>query len=182
MVESFEKEWYALQTYSGYEGKVKHDLESRTQSISGMENYIFRVVIPSEKKMIEKDGKMKEEEQYIFPGYVLVEMIMTDEAWFVVRNTPNVTGFVGSHGAGTKPAPLLPEEVNSILKSMGQFVRVYELEVEVGDMVEIIDGAFSNMSGKVTEVNQEEEKLKVEIEMFGREMAVELDFPQVDTI
>jgi transcriptional antiterminator NusG len=182
MVESFEKEWYALQTYSGYEGKVKHDLESRTQSISGMENYIFRVVIPSEKKMIEKDGKMKEEEQYIFPGYVLVEMIMTDEAWFVVRNTPNVTGFVGSHGAGTKPSPLLPEEVNSILKSMGQFVRVSELEVEVGDTVEIIDGAFSNMSGKVTEVNQEEEKLKVEIEMFGREMAVELDFPQVDTI
>jgi len=182
MVESFEKEWYALQTYSGYEGKVKRDLESRTQSISGMENCIFRVVIPAEKKMVEKKGKMFEEEEYIFPGYVLVEMIMTDESWFVVRNTPNVTGFVGSHGAGSKPAPLLPEEVNSILRAMGQFVRTTDLDVEIGDTIQVINGAFSNMTGQVLEIDQEKQKLKVSVEMFGREISAELDFSQVDTL
>ncbi|MDR1522164.1 MAG: transcription termination/antitermination protein NusG [Streptococcaceae bacterium] len=182
MVESLEKEWYAVQTYSGYEGKVKHDIESRTQSIPGMENYIFRVIIPSEKKMIEKKGKLKEKEEYIFKGYVLIEMIMSDESWFVIRNTPNVTGFVGSHGAGSKPAPLLPEEINSILRSMGQFVRATELNVEVGDMIQIIEGAFANMTGQVVEVDYGKQKLKVSLEMFGRETNAELEFSQADTL
>ncbi|MDR1473795.1 MAG: transcription termination/antitermination protein NusG [Lactobacillales bacterium] len=182
MVENLEKEWYAVQTYSGYEGKVKHDIESRTQSILGMENYIFRLVIPSEKKMVEKKGKLKEKEEYIFKGYVLIEMIMTDESWFVVRNTPNVTGFVGSHGAGSKPVPLLPEEINSILRAMGQFVRTTELDVEIGDTIQIIKGAFANMTGQVIEIDHDKQKLKVTIEMFGRETNAELDFSQVDVL
>jgi transcriptional antiterminator NusG len=117
-----------------------------------------------------------------FPGYVLVEMTMTDESWYVVRNTPGVTGFVGSHGAGSKPAPLLQDEINSILRSLGMSTRTVELKVEVGETVKIIEGAFSGLEGQVTEVDGEKEKLKVNIDMFGRETSTELDFEQVDKI
>jgi len=129
-----------------------------------------------------KNGKEKEIVHKTFPGYVLVEMIMTDESWYVVRNTPGVTGFVGSHGAGSKPAPLLQEEINSILRSLGMSTRSVDLEVQVGDTVKIIEGAFAGLEGHVTEVDAEKEKLKVNINMFGRETSTELDFEQVDTI
>ena len=173
-MESFEKNWYVLHTYSGYENKVKANLESRAQSM-GMGDYIFRVVVPEEVETEEKNGKT-------FPGYALVEMVMTDESWYVVRNTPGVTGFVGSHGAGSKPAPLLQEEINSILRSIGMSTRTVELEVEIGETVKIIEGAFSGLEGQVAEIDEEKQKLKVNIDMFGRETSTELDFEQVDKI
>ncbi|WP_207941619.1 transcription termination/antitermination factor NusG [Enterococcus sp. DIV2402] len=180
-MESFEKSWYVLHTYSGYENRVKANIESRAQSM-GMGDFIFRVVVPEETEVEVKNGKEKEIVHKTFPGYVLVEMMMTDESWYVVRNTPGVTGFVGSHGAGSKPAPLLQEEINSILRSLGMSTRSVDLEVQVGDTVKIIEGAFAGLEGHVTEVDAEKEKLKVNINMFGRETSTELDFEQVDTI
>lgn len=180
-MESFEKSWYVLHTYSGYENRVKANIESRAQSM-GMGDFIHRVVVPEETETEVKNGKEKEVVHKTFPGYVLVEMIMTDESWYVVRNTPGVTGFVGSHGAGSKPAPLLQDEINSILRSLGMSTRTVELKVEVGETVKIIEGAFSGLEGQVTEVDGEKEKLKVNIDMFGRETSTELDFEQVDKI
>ena len=129
-----------------------------------------------------KNGKEKEIVHKTFPGYVLVEMIMTDDSWYIVRNTPGVTGFVGSHGAGSKPAPLLQEEINHILRSIGMSTRQSDLEVALGDTVKIIEGAFSGLEGVVTEIDEEKQKLKVNIDMFGRETSTELDFEQVDNI
>ena len=147
-----------------------------------MGDYIFRVVVPEEKETEVKNGKEKEIVHKTFPGYVLVEMVMTDESWYIVRNTPGVTGFVGSHGAGSKPAPLLPEEINSILRSIGMSTRTSDLEVNLGDTVKIIEGAFAGMEGQVVEIDDEKQKLKVNIDMFGRETSAELDFEQVDQI
>ncbi|WP_038022579.1 transcription termination/antitermination protein NusG, partial [Tetragenococcus muriaticus] len=178
-MESFEKGWYVLHTYSGYENRVKINLETRRQSMQ-MENYIFRVVVPEETEKEVKNGKEKEVVHKTFPGYVLVEMVMTDESWYIVRNTPGVTGFVGSHGAGSKPAPLLPEEINSILHSLGMSTRTVELKVENGETVKIVEGAFSGLEGQVSEIDEEKQKLKVNIDMFGRETSTELDFDQVD--
>lgn len=180
-MESFERQWYVLHTYSGYENKVKANIESRAQSM-GMGDYIFRVVVPEETEKEVKNGKEKEIVHKTFPGYVLVEMVMTDDSWYVVRNTPGVTGFVGSHGAGSKPAPLLQEEINHILRSIGMSTRQTEIELEVGEVVKIIEGAFAGLEGEITEVDPEKEKLKVNIDMFGRETSTELDFEQIDKI
>ncbi|WP_330512382.1 transcription termination/antitermination protein NusG [Enterococcus faecalis] len=181
-METFERNWYVLHTYSGYENKVKANIESRAQSM-GMGDYIFRVVVPEETEKEVKNGKEKEIVHKTFPGYVLVEMIMTDDSWYIVRNTPGVTGFVGSHGAGSKPAPLLQEEINHILRSIGmRSTRQSDLEVALGDTVKIIEGAFSGLEGVVTEIDEEKQKLKVNIDMFGRETSTELDFEQVDNI
>lgn len=176
-----EKQWYVLHTYSGYENKVKQNIESRAASMN-MEDYIYRVVVPEEEEREVKNGKEKIKMKKVFPGYVLVEMIMSDDSWYVVRNTPGVTGFVGSHGAGSKPAPLLPEEAKSILKSLGMSTRHHEIDFEVGDVVTIIEGAFKGMTGNVTDIEEEKSKLKVNVEMFGRETSTELDFDQVDKI
>lgn len=181
IVETNEKRWYVLHTYSGYENRVKSNLESRAQSM-GMEDYIFQVVVPEETVRQVKDGQAKEVEEKTFPGYVLVEMVMTDQAWYVARNTPGVTGFLGSHGGGSKPTPLLPEEVDRILVRMGQDVARTDINVAVGDNVKIIAGAFADLSGKVIEVDRDKLKLKVEIEMFGRLTTTELDFNQIDTV
>lgn len=181
IVETNEKRWYVLHTYSGYENRVKSNLESRAQSM-GMEDYIFQVVVPEETVRQVKDGQAKEVEEKTFPGYVLVEMVMTDQAWYVARNTPGVTGFLGSHGGGSKPTPLLPEEVDRILIRMGQDVARTDINVAVGDNVKIIAGAFADLSGKVIEVDRDKLKLKVEIEMFGRLTTTELDFNQIDTV
>ena len=180
-MESFERNWYVLHTYSGYENKVKANIESRAQSM-GMGDFIFRVVVPEETEKELKNGKEKEVVHKTFPGYVLVEMVMTDESWYVVRNTPGVTGFVGSHGAGSKPAPLLQEEINHILRSIGMSTRTSDLEVNVGDTVKIIVGAFAGLEGQVAEIDEEKQKLKVNIDMFGRETSTELDFEQVDSL
>lgn len=181
MSESIEKQWYVLHTYSGYENRVKSNLESRAQSM-GMEEFIFRIVVPEQEVREIKDGKAKESIQKTFPGYVLVEMVMTDQAWYIVRNTPGVTGFVGSHGGGSKPTPLLPDEVELVLRRLGMSARHQELDVEVGETIKIVEGAFADLTGKITEIDNEKMKLKVNIEMFGRETATELDFDQVDKL
>ena len=179
-METYERQWYVLHTYSGYENKVKANIESRAQSM-GMEEFIFRVVVPEEEEREVKNGKEKITSKKTFPGYVLVEMVMTDDSWYVVRNTPGVTGFVGSHGAGSKPAPLLPEEINHILLKLGISKRDKELEVEVGEVVMIIEGAFATLTGEITEIDYERQKLKVNTEI-GRETSTELDFDQIDKI
>ena len=176
MLESFDKGWFVLQTYSGYENKVKENLLQRAQTYNMLEN-ILRVEIPTQTVNVEKNGKVKEVEENRFPGYVLVEMVMTDEAWFVVRNTPKVTGFVGSHGNRSKPTPLLEEEIRQILISMGQTVDVFDTNIKVGDVVQIIDGAFMGQEGRVVEI--ENNKVKIMINMFGSETAAELELYQI---
>jgi transcriptional antiterminator NusG len=180
-VESHEKRWYVLHTYAGYENRVKSNLESRAQSM-GMQDYIFRVVVAEETVREVKDGKAKEVVENTFPGYVLVEMIMTDQAWYIARNTPGVTGFLGSHGGGSKPTPLLPEEVERIMKRMGADITVSDIDVKEGDTVKVIAGPFADLTGKVTEVDHEKQKLKVNVNMFGRETSAELGFDQIDTV
>lgn len=176
-----EKLWYVLHTYSGYENKVKTNLESRIQSM-GMENHIFRVIVPEEEVAVVKNGKDEIVKEKTFPGYVLIEMIMSDQAWYVVRNTPGVTGFIGSHGAGSKPTPLLPEEVESILHHMGISVRQHDNHFEIGEVVVILDGAFNGLNGTVEAVDHEKFKLRVAVEMFGRQTIAEVDFDNVDKI
>ncbi|KRM29626.1 transcription termination antitermination factor NusG [Limosilactobacillus panis DSM 6035] len=170
-----------LHTYAGYENRVKSNLESRAQSM-GMQDYIFRVVVAEETVREVKDGKAKEVVENTFPGYVLVEMIMTDQAWYIARNTPGVTGFLGSHGGGSKPTPLLPEEVERIMKRMGADITVSDIDVKEGDTVKVIAGPFADLTGKVTEVDHEKQKLKVNVNMFGRETSAELGFDQIDTV
>lgn len=177
MVETAKKKWYVLHTYSGYEDKVKSDLLSRAQSM-GMQDYIFRVVVPEREKMGMYRGKKQEIEEKIFPGYVLVEMVMTDESWFVVRNTPNVTGFVGGHGGGSKPAPLLDSEIKDILAHQGEKEVEPTQNFAVGDRVKISAGAFAGLSGRVTSVQPDQQKLFVSIDMFGRQTSAELNFDQ----
>ena len=176
MYDSFDKGWFVLQTYSGYENKVKENLLQRAHTYNMLEN-ILRVEIPTQTVQVEKNGEVKEVEENRFPGYVLVEMVMTDEAWFVVRNTPNVTGFVGSHGNRSKPTPLLEEEIRQILISMGQTVDVFDTIIKVGDVVQIIDGAFMGQEGRVVEI--ENNKVKIMINMFGSETAAELELYQI---
>lgn len=175
-MDSFDKGWFVLQTYSGYENKVKETLLQRAQTYNMLDN-ILRVEIPTQTVEVEKKGKKEQIEANCFPGYVLVEMVMTDEAWFVVRNTPNVTGFVGSHGNRSKPTPLLEEEIRSILLSMGQTVQEFDIDVKVGDTVRIIDGAFSNYTGKITDIDNN--KVKMIISMFGNDTVAEVTLNQI---
>jgi transcription termination/antitermination protein NusG len=173
-----EKKWYVIHTYSGYENKVKANLERKVHSM-GMEDEIFNVVVPMEDEVETKDGKKKVTKKKVFPGYALVEMIVNDRSWYVVRNTPGVTGFVGS---GTKPIPLTEAEVKRILKSMGIEELRPVLDIEVGRAVHINSGAFENFAATVAEVDSEKSKLKVLVDMFGRETTVELDYDQVEKI
>lgn len=173
-----QKEWYVLHTYSGYENKVRENINLRKESLK-MEDNIFRIVIPEEEIIEIVDGEEKKKVAKTFPGYVLIEMIMSDEAWFIVRNTPGVTGFVGSHGAGSKPSPLLPEEINTILGEVESIPQKIELNVQEGDLVEITQGAFAGFMGTVGVIDKENQILQVTIEMFGRETDAELEFSQV---
>lgn len=176
-----EKNWYVVHTYSGYENKVKANLEKRVESM-GMQDKIFRVIVPEEEAQEERNGKKKIVKKKVFPGYVLVEIIMTDDSWYVVRNTPGVTGFVGSSGGGSKPTPLLPEEVTVILKRMGMDAVPMETDFEVGEVVRIREGAFTNFTGVIKAIELEKHKLKVIVDMFGRETPVELEFSQVEKL
>lgn len=173
-----DKAWYVIHTYSGYENKVKANLERRVESM-GMEDKIFRILVPTEEEIDFKDGKKKISKKKIFPGYVLVEMTMSDDSWYVVRNTPGVTGFVGS---GSRPVPLDAEEVKTILKQMGFDESRPRVAFQVGDTVSVISGPFQNFDGRIEEVNIERGKLRVIISMFGRETPVELDFEQVQKV
>ncbi|PUB13425.1 transcription antitermination protein nusG [Paenisporosarcina sp. OV554] len=173
-----EKNWYVVHTYSGYENKVKANLEKRVETM-GMSDLIFRVIIPEEQETDFKDGKKRVVMRKTFPGYVLVELVMTDDSWYVVRNTPGVTGFIGSSGGGAKPTPLLDEEVVFILKQMGMTERRLEAQYTIGEMVEVLEGPFASFQGKVEEIDDAKGKLKVSVDMFGRETKMELDFDQV---
>ena len=173
-----EKEWYVVNTYSGHESKVKEKLEARTESM-GMQDYIFRVIIPETTEVEIKDGVKKEKIKKMFPGYVLVEMIMSDEAWYVVRNTPGVTGFIGSSGKGAKPTPLLPQEIDRILSSMGLTRVDVESELAVCDSVSITDGPFKGMLGKIDSIDTENNRINVLIDLFGQETPVEVELYQV---
>lgn len=169
------KGWYVLHTYSGYEDNVAKNLRQRIESM-GMEDKIFQVIVPREKKIRVKNGKRQVIEERLFPGYVLVEMIVTDDSWYVVRNTPNVTGFVGS---GTTPTPVAQTEIERLLKRMGEVEPKYKIDVKEGDAVKIMDGPFKDFDGKISEVNEGKGTIKVLVNVFGRETPVELDFLQV---
>ena len=173
-----EKNWYVIHTYSGYEDAVAKNLRQRVESL-GMEDKIFNVLVPKEKKIKIKSGKRKVVEEKIYPGYVLVEMIVTDDSWYVVRNTPNVTGFVG---VGTTPVPVSQQEVETLKKRMGVETPQYKIEVEIGDLVKITDGPFKDFDGKVSEIDEERGKVKVLVNMFGRDTPVELDYLQIKKI
>ena len=174
-----QKEWYVVNTYSGHENKVKEKLEMRASSM-GMEDYILRVVVPEQTEVEIKDGVQKEKVKKMFPGYILVEMVMTDEAWFIVRNTPGVTGFIGSSGKGAKPFPLTPAEVDKILGSMGMSRLEIGNNLNIDDMVKVINGPFANMYGKVKAINMEEQKLEVALDLFGQETIVELGLTEIE--
>lgn len=168
--------WYVVHCYSGYENKVRHNLEQRIESM-GMKDKIFDVVVPTQEEIEVRDGKRRTVERHIFPGYVLVNMIMTEESWFVVRNTPGVTGFVGM---GTMPTPLRPEEVAQIVKRMEAEAPAVKVTFKVGERVRIIDGPFNDFRGVVSEIDMERTKVRVMVSFFGRETPVELDFLQVE--
>ncbi len=172
------KNWYVIHTYSGYEDAVAKNLKQRVETL-GMEDYIFNVIVPKEKKIKIKNGKRKVVEEKIYPGYVLVEMIVTDASWYVVRNTPRVTGFIG---AGTTPLPVSREEVESLLKKMEVREPEFKIDVKVNSLVKIIDGPFKGFEGKVSEVDKERGKIKVLVNMFGRDTPLELDSLQIKKI
>ena len=173
-----ERHWYAIHTYSGYENAVARNLKQRIESL-GMEDRIFDVIVPTEKKIRVKAGKRVTEEERIYPGHVLVEMIVTDDSWYVVRNTPRVTGFVGS---GTQPVPLKKEELDALMNRMQDDSPKHQVDFSLDDMVMIVDGPFKELEGKIGEIDEERGKVKVLVSMFGRETPVELDFLQVKRV
>ncbi len=170
-----QKNWYVIHTYSGYEDAVANGLKQRVESL-GVEDKIFNVLVPKEKKIKIKNGKRKIIEEKIYPGYVLVEMIVTDDSWYIVRNTPNVTGFVG---VGTTPVPISSQEIEILKKRMGMETPQYKIDVRAGDPVKIVDGPFKDFDGKVSEIDEEKGKIKVLVNMFGRDTPVELDSLQI---
>ena len=172
------RNWYAIHTYVGYENAVLRNLKQRIESL-GMEDKIFGVVVPMEKKIKIKGGKRVEVEEKIYPGYVLVDMVVDDESWYVVRNTPRVTGFIG---AGTQPVPLDQSEIDTLFKRMESAETKHTIDFQVGDLVIITDGPFKESEGKVSEVDEARGKVKVLVNMFGRETPVELDFLQLKKV
>ncbi len=172
------KAWYVLHTYSGYEDNVARNLRQRIDSMN-MEEFIFDVIVPTEKKIKIKNGKRVTVEEKIYPGYILVQMIVTDASWYVVRNTPNVTGFIG---LGTTPTPVNPDEIFTLKKQMGQEEPKYKIDVQKGERVKIIDGPFKEMDGEVQEIDEGRGKVKVLVMVFGRETPIELDFVQIKKI
>ncbi len=170
------RQWYVIHCYSGYENKVRHNLEQRIETM-GMKDRIFDVVIPTQEEIEVKDGKRRSVERHVFPGYVLVNMILSEESWYVVRNTPGVTGFVGM---GNQPTPLRPEEVSQILRRMEAEAPHIKVTFKVGERVRIVDGPFNDFRGTVSEIDMERSKVRVMVNFFGRETPVELDFLQVE--
>lgn len=173
--QSGERNWYVIHTYAGYEEQVADSLLQRIESL-GMQDKIFDVIVPKERQIEIKNGKRKVVEKKIFPGYVIVDMIVTDDSWYVVRNTPNVTGFIGF---GVRPTPMAHDEIERIKKRMGVKEPKYQVDLNIGDLVKITDSALKGFEGKIEEVDQEKGKVKVLVNMFGRETPVNLDFLQV---
>lgn len=172
------RNWYVIHTYAGYENAVMRNLKQRIESL-GMEDKIFNVIVPTEKKIKIKAGKRVEEEEKIYPGYILVDMVVTEDSWFVVRNTPRVTGFVGS---GIYPVPIDKKEMEDLFGRMNAHNIKHKIDLSVNDAITIVDGPFKDLEGKVSEVDEERGKVKVLVAMFGRETPVELDFLQVKKI
>ena len=172
------KEWYVVNTYYGHENKVKEDLEMRAESM-GMQDNIIRVIVPEEKVIEEKNGVKKEKVKKLFPGYILVEMVMSDEAWYVVRNTQGVTGFIGSSGKGAKPTPLQPEEVQNILDTMGLNKIDVQTELEVGMKVKVVGGPFNGMVGTVDTIDLDNSVVDLTIDLFGQDTQVEVELNQI---
>ncbi len=173
---SSDRAWFVIHCYSGYENKVRYNLEQRIETM-GMKDKIFDVVIPTQEEIEVRDGKRRSVERHVFPGYVLVNMILTEESWYVVRNTPGVTGFVGM---GNEPTPLRPEEVQQILRRMEAEAPLVKVTFKVGERVRIVDGPFNDFRGVVSEIDMEKTKVRVMVNFFGRETPVELDFLQVE--
>jgi len=176
-----EKQWYVVNTYSGHENKVKEKLEMRAESMDMMD-YIYRVIIPEQKEVEIKDGVEKEKTKKMFPGYILVEMVMSDEAWYVVRNTPGVTGFIGSSGKGAKPTPLQPYEVDNILKNMGLSRIDIDKELVEGAKVKIIAGPFDGMFGVIDTIDVPNQKINLLVDLFGQETSVEVAINEIEVI
>lgn len=172
------KQWYAIHTYSGYEEKVAESIRQRADSLD-MADKIFQVVVPKEKMIEVKNGKRKVVEKRIFQGYVMVEMKMSEDAWYIVRNTPSVTGFVGS---GSEPTPLAKDEMEKIMKRMGREEPKHKIDFNIGEVVNITDGPFKGFDGSINEIDPAKGKLKVLVNMFGRETPVELDSLQVKRV
>ena len=175
---NYGRRWYAIHTYSGYEENVKESLDQRIDTMD-MGEKIFAILVPKEKKIKIKNGKRRVVEEKIFPGYVLVEMIVTDDSWYVVRNTPNVTGFIGT---GTTPTPISESEIEALLKRMGVQEPEFTVDISKNDPITMTDGPFKGQQGKVDEVDEQRGKVKVLVSMFGRETPVELDFLQIKKI
>jgi len=175
------KEWYVVNTVSGYEYKVKEKLEMRINSMDLQEN-IFRVIVPEQKEIEIKNGVKKEKIKKMFPGYVLVEMVMSDEAWYIVRNTQGVTGFIGSSGKGAKPIPLMPNEVDKILGSMGMSRVDVTKDLREDAKVKIISGPFKDMMGRIDTIDLKEQKLNVLVDLFGQETSVEVEIDEIETV
>ena len=174
------KEWYVVNTVSGYEYKVKEKLEMMINSMELHDN-IYRVVVPEQKIVEVKNGVKKEKVKKMFPGYVLIEMVMSDEAWYIVRNTQGVTGFIGSSGKGAKPIPLSPAEVDKILNTMGLSRIDASKELEAGKKVKILAGPFQNMTGKIISVDMKTQKVNINVDLFGQETNVEVDLSDIET-
>ena len=176
-----EKRWYVVNTYSGHENRVKENLEKRVESM-GIQDYLFRILVAEEPVIDVKNNKQVEKMQNMFPGYVFVEMIMTDDAWYVVRNTPGVTGFIGSSGGGAKPFPVSPVEMESILRRMGQSEKKVMVDFEVGDTVRILTGPFSGMEGKVNAMNDQTQVASVLTMLFGRETPTDINYNDLQKV
>ena len=174
-----EKQWYVVNTYSGHESKVKEKIEMRTESLD-MQDYILRVIVPEHVEVTNEDGEQKEKVKKMFPGYILVEMVMSDEAWFIVRNTPGVTGFIGSSGKGAKPTPLQPHEVDNILRNMGMSRIDIDKSLEIGAKVKIIAGPFAGMFGTVDSLDVPNNKINLLVDLFGQETSVEVGISEIE--
>lgn len=176
-----EKRWYVVNTYSGHENRVKDNLEKRVESM-GIQDSLFRVLVAEEPEIEIKNGKEVEKMRNIFPGYVFVEMKMTDEAWYVVRNTPGVTGFIGSSGGGAKPFPVSPDEIESILRRMGQSDKKVVVDFKVGDTVRILTGPFTGMEGRVSEMNDQTQVASIMTMLFGRETPTDINYNDLQKV
>ena len=176
-----EKRWYVVNTYSGHENRVKDNLEKRLETM-GIQEQLFRIIVAEEPEIEIKNGKQVEKMKNMFPGYVFVEMIMTDEAWYVVRNTPGVTGFIGSSGGGAKPFPVSPDEMESILRRMGQSDKKVIVNFEVGDTVKILTGPFSGMEGTISSMNDQTQSASVMTLLFGRETPTDISYNDLQKV
>ena len=176
------KEWYVVNTVTGYEYKVKEKLDMMIRNSSDISESIFRVIVPEQTIIEHKDGVEKKKVKKMFPGYVLVEMIMSDEVWFIVRNTQGVTGFIGSSGKGAKPIPLLPEEVDRVLSNMGMSRLDLDNDLKEGKQVKITDGPFKGMIGKISTYDMEKQKIELLLDLFGQETSVEVELSQIENL